>query len=195
MGSARYNHYLMHTLVFDHFQPAKYAFAVLYTDVQNSADIKNLLIQASKGTDDDRESINFAFIDASLITSTLHLQTAVHQSLIAEAQQTLRTKTIHSEILWALNPTNNITEAIRRYGVSNSSKSLIVLRITDSESWPEKGLAKIDAIVKGTRVPFTKLADITDWASIKKHYKLDETDNDKVHKVVTSSVAMKSVMN
>src|SRR5437879_3609846 len=42
------------------------------------------------------------------ITSPLHLQTAIYQALLSESQGSLRTKTIHSEIIWALNPTNNV---------------------------------------------------------------------------------------
>ena len=42
------------------------------------------------------------------MTSLLALETAVHHSLLTEEQGALRTKYIHSEILWTLNPTNNV---------------------------------------------------------------------------------------
>ena len=42
------------------------------------------------------------------VTSILHLQTAVYYALLAQRQGCLRTKTVHSEILWALNPSNNV---------------------------------------------------------------------------------------
>lgn len=47
------------------------------------------------------------------ICSLLHLQTAVYQAVLAQVQGSIRTKTVHSEILWALNPTNNVTNLAR----------------------------------------------------------------------------------
>ena len=77
----------------------------------------------------EREAVNFAFVDAKLVslppackanvnpigwyalvkvTSPLHIQTAVYQSILAAAQGSLLTKTVHSEVIWYLNPTNNV---------------------------------------------------------------------------------------
>lgn len=94
----------------------------------------------------------------------------------------MRTKTIHSEILWALNPSNNvrisvptksthililclqISEAIRRYGISDSATSLLVVEIGTVLSHHDK----IKAVVNGTVSPFSRLSEITDLAIIKK---------------------------
>ncbi|KAJ7580213.1 CGI-121-domain-containing protein [Mycena floridula] len=176
---------------FDHHH--KYAFAALYTAVENPGEIKKKIIAASKAGIEEQETVNFAFVEAKLITSTAHLQTAIHQALLADSQGSLRTKTIHSEILWALNPTNNISEAIRRYGVSEASTALILVRISDSENWD--GQARMDEIVGTTATPLEDLKKVTDWAKIKSYYRLEATcENDMVDTIVTSSVAMKSVM-
>jgi len=116
------------------------------------------------------------------ITSILHLQTAIYYSLLAQSQGSLRTKTVHSEILWALNPSNNvrisipiklthvsnlclqISEAIRRYGISDSTTSLLVVEIGTLPSHHDK----IKATVNGTVSPFSRLSEITDLATIKK---------------------------
>lgn len=122
--------------------------------------------------------------NVSQISSLLHLQTAIYQALLSEAQGQLRTKTIHSEILWALNPTNNvrvtisgiiglliilhlqITEAIRRYGVSDVSTTLIAIRV-DLSNTPDIQRRMCD-IVQGSIVPFEALKQMTDWSTIKK---------------------------
>ncbi|KAI0640525.1 CGI-121-domain-containing protein [Trametes meyenii] len=180
----------------------------LYTNVSNAVALRNRIVRASQlegpEGDAERDAINFAFIDARLICSLLHLQTAIYQAALAQAQGSLRTRTVHSEILWTLNPTNNITEAIRRYGVADATTSLIVVRITSP------GLDNVEermgAVVDGTLSSLGQLADITDWASIKKYYKLNgepavkEAAKDPrrektiIDEIVTSSVAMKSVM-
>jgi len=116
------------------------------------------------------------------ITSILHLQTAIYYALLAQSQGCLRTKTVHSEILWALNPSNNvrifipaklthisipplqISEAIRRYGISDSTTSLLVIEIGTLPSHHDK----IKTIVNGTISPFSRLSEVTDLATIKK---------------------------
>jgi hypothetical protein len=42
------------------------------------------------------------------ITSLDHLETAIVYALLAVGEGALRTKTVHSEILWALNPSSNV---------------------------------------------------------------------------------------
>jgi hypothetical protein len=84
-----------------------------------------------------------------------------------------------------LNPTNNvsrsyrhvrladllnikITEAIRRYGVSDSTASLLVVRI-DAGTLPANEIeVKMKNIVDGDLVPFSDLDKVTDWSTIKK---------------------------
>lgn len=85
--------------------------------------------------------------------------------MLAESQNSLRTRTVHSEVLWALNPTNNISEAIRRYGVSDNTTALIVVRIGTCNMDIQKPM---ETAVAGTLRPMTSLGALTDWASIKK---------------------------
>ena len=112
-----------------------------------------------------------------------HLLTAVYHAILAHIQASLRTRTVHSEVLWALNPSNNaspkqsrslwftlttalqITEAIRRYGVSDATKAVLVVRVAGSDSGMRE---KMQAVVDGTLRPLNELSNVTDWASIKK---------------------------
>ncbi|KIJ19744.1 hypothetical protein PAXINDRAFT_125890, partial [Paxillus involutus ATCC 200175] len=180
-------------------------YAAKFKGVTNAATVRSRIVNASlMGGEIDREAINFAFINAKLITSPLHLQTAIYQALLSESQGLLRTKTIHSEIIWALNPTNNITEAIRRYGVSDTSTDLIVVRVATSDI-PDVS-QKMRDVVEGELDALANVSQLTDWSSVKKHYKLnaevavkdavgDATkERTVVDSIVVSSVAMKSVM-
>ncbi|KAJ7246402.1 kinase binding protein CGI-121-domain-containing protein, partial [Mycena rebaudengoi] len=182
----------------------------LYTDVSNSDSLRKRLIAASiaEGAtgEQEREAVNFAFIETRLILSLAHLQTAIYQAILAESQRSLRTKSVHSEIIWALNPTNNITEAMRRYGISDATTSLIVVRVAGPEMASAEIEGNIDAVVEGVKSPFTALDGLTDWTAIKKYHKLGneiairDAQNDLereraiINNVVVSSVAMKSVM-
>ncbi|KAI0759741.1 CGI-121-domain-containing protein [Trametes elegans] len=199
----------MQTFRYSHLPPElSVVHVALFTNVTNSAALRSRIVRASQleglEGDSEREAVNFAFIDARLICSILHLQTAIYQAILAQAHESLRTKTVHSEILWALNPTNNISEAIRRYGVSDGTTSLIVVRVTSPGLKDVEKLMR--SVVEGTLSPLEELSRITDWASIKKYYKLNgepavqEASKDParehfiVDEIVTSSVAMKSVM-
>ncbi|KIK54357.1 hypothetical protein GYMLUDRAFT_177281 [Collybiopsis luxurians FD-317 M1] len=198
----------METFQFNHDHNV--AYALLFSPVRDPGNIKQRIVAAATMSgpegDEERDAVDFAFIEPTLVTSRLHLETAIHQAIIAESQGSLRTKTIHSEILFALNPTNNITEAIRRFGVSESSKSLLVVHITNASPSLEVE-SKMRKAVDGTVVPFSELNTLTDWDRVKKYHKLDKEVKEKenggsdqsaiqafIDKVAISSVAMKSVM-
>ena len=199
----------MNTTAFSHFTPNhSQAYIALFRNVSNASDIKKRIISAATAEGDagekEREAVNFAFIDARLvrtsysrsrargwnaicqITSKMNLDTAIYQAILAgESQGGLRTKTVHSEILFYLNPTNNvrmfscqcvfstftilqITEAIRRYGVSASLTDLLVVRIDSPKLTQDSAQDKMCKAVKGDLVPLSELNHVTDWTIIKK---------------------------
>jgi EKC/KEOPS complex subunit CGI121/TPRKB len=123
--------------VYDYPHFCLQAAVCLLTDVKNGPEIRKKIVQAATCQGEEgnalRDAVNFAFIDARLvsgsqryptlfpfrlmgpsvkITSILHLQTAIYYALLAQSQECLRTKTVHSEILWALNPSNNVRVSI-----------------------------------------------------------------------------------
>ncbi|KAH9007272.1 CGI-121-domain-containing protein [Lactarius hatsudake] len=195
----------MESFAYPHF--SSIAHVALFDRVTNAGEIRARIVRASslEGDEGDaeREAVNFAFIDARLVTSVLHIQTAITQALLAAAQNTLRTKTVHSEVIWALNPSNNITEALRRYGVTDDSTALFVIRIEPLASIDVR--SRMSAVIEGTLVPMSALAGLTDWVAVKKYNKLGgdpfikEIQNDPAHEhhlidnIVVSFVAMKSV--
>ncbi|KAI0719219.1 CGI-121-domain-containing protein [Fomitopsis betulina] len=176
----------------------------LFHNVANAPHIRQRIVRASQLAtpegDQEREALNFAFIDARLIASLLHLQTAVHQAILAEVQGALRTKTVHSEIIWALSPNNNITEAIRRFGVSDTATSLFVVRVGGPGTSIEDDMK---AVVAGDVLPLADLPKLTDWATVKKYYKLNadpackglspDQQQSIANDIIVSTVAMKSV--
>ncbi|TRM68612.1 kinase binding protein CGI-121-domain-containing protein [Schizophyllum amplum] len=182
----------------------------LYTGVTNAAALRKRIVAAATAEgasgDAEREAIDFAFVDARLVTSRLHLQTAVHQAVLAAARGALRTKTVHSEILFMLNPTNNISEAIRRYGVTDASTALLVVRIHGPDLLEEQIQTAADAAVAGIMRPMADLAEVSDWAAVKKYHKLNGepavqrlkgdvvAECRLVDNIVTSTVAAKTVL-
>jgi EKC/KEOPS complex subunit CGI121/TPRKB len=122
----------MESFAYPHFSSTVHV--ALFVNVTNAAKLRARIIRAStlqgEGGEEEREAVNFAFVDARLVchkpcmttlwtvrlrvvcsqvTSVLHIQTAITQALLAAAQNILRTKTVHSEVIWALNPSNNVS--------------------------------------------------------------------------------------
>ncbi|KAG8986409.1 hypothetical protein FRB90_004040 [Tulasnella sp. 427] len=201
-------------------------FVGLLVNVKNAAAIRSRIIAASTTSGEageiEREAVNFAFIDARSLTSREHLLTALYVALVAASHSDLTTKTVHSEILWALNYSNNITESIKRFGVNDSTTSLLVVRVGDRQTLPSgsKILSNVEvksmasSVVEGQWASLGQLSEITDWSVVRKYYKLNsdpavtrfpktkDSSSDAIpsklksimNEIVVSAVAMKSVL-
>lgn len=118
-------------------------------------------------------------------------------------------------------PLLQISEAFRRYGVSDDTAALLVIRIDTAIPDIRE---RMHAVVQGNMVPLSNLSQVTDWARVKKvrphisslnglphplgaqTHKLNneiavrevsgdiEREHAVIDEIVISSVAMKSVM-
>ncbi|KAG6890195.1 hypothetical protein C0992_002852 [Termitomyces sp. T32_za158] len=113
----------------------------LYRYVTNAGEIRKKIVAGAR----------FGYLDARL--------TAIYQALLAESQGALRTRSVHTEVLWALNPTNNITEGLRRYGVSEQTAAVIVVSMDGTSESLGAGIA-------GTLVGLDALGELTDWERV-----------------------------
>jgi EKC/KEOPS complex subunit CGI121/TPRKB len=69
-----------------------------------------------------------------------------------------------------------ISESFRRFGISDSTTSLLVIKVSTSPSITHESVAKhLGPVVKGTPVEFSNktLSEIADLARIKKIYKFN----------------------
>ncbi|ODV73587.1 Cgi121p [Cyberlindnera jadinii NRRL Y-1542] len=138
-----------------------------FKNVTNSKEIKQNLIKGDKRYD-------FSFINAQTVLSEEQLLSAVYRALLDHTQDKIRTKTIHSEVIFSLSPTQNIMDALRRFGIQDDSTDLIVIKIVDSNSQEEFDLS----VVEGEEVDITDedLKSSAILKTIKKNYKLKSED-------------------
>ncbi|KAH8105411.1 CGI-121-domain-containing protein [Cristinia sonorae] len=196
----------MQSFTYSHFpEHLSTVHVALFSNVSNTAQLKQRLVSAATMPgpegEQERAAVNFAFIDARLICSFLHLQTAIYQAILADVQGALRTRTVHSEVLWALSPSTNITDAIRRYGISETTTSLILVRIgSPNDTTVEKQMTDV---VHGSISSLDLLQDIADWSLIRKYHKIPapapkdqhgEETLKKTRELVVSLVACKGVL-
>jgi EKC/KEOPS complex subunit CGI121/TPRKB len=115
------------------------------------------------------------------IVSHQHLMTAIQttilDSLTPSGDVKTRSHNLHSEILLALSPNYNITDSIRRHGLSDSTKELVVVRIEqgleehDAKVQRQKAVWEaIEAVVQGELVAVAELdkGDKVDWSRVDK---------------------------
>ena len=83
-----------------------------------------------------------------------------------------RSHNLHSELLLSLSPNNNISDSIRRHGMSDNTDYLITVRIggTGSEEEVQAVWKGMEEVVKGELISLDQLdrGDEVDWSRIDK---------------------------
>jgi EKC/KEOPS complex subunit CGI121/TPRKB len=167
---------MLKTLNLAHMPPELAVHVAIYKNVENAPFLKEQLLAGN--TD-----FEYAFIDASMILSTTHVLAATFRALNDYLCERLKSRNIHSEIVFCLSPNNNIGEAFRRYGVSDTSKSLVVIKVSTDPSFTHDSVeAHLKEVVQGSPLPFedSSFEDISDLPKIAKAYKLSQTQGTKV---------------
>lgn len=73
-----------------------------FSNVENSSNIKENLISGN-------QDYNFAFINSKTIISIEQLISAVYRTLLDYTKDKIRTRTLHSEVIFSLSPTQNVS--------------------------------------------------------------------------------------
>ncbi|WWD16436.1 hypothetical protein CI109_100862 [Kwoniella shandongensis] len=114
-----------------------------------------------------------------------------------------RSHNLHSEILLSLSPNNNITDSIRRHGISDTTTTLAVVRFGSPDVGAEEVWKGMNGVVEGELVSWDegRVENATDWTRVDKVYKLNELNalkspdvKEKKVRAVISSVAIKNVI-
>ncbi|KAH6610000.1 hypothetical protein Trco_000020 [Trichoderma cornu-damae] len=164
----------LETVALEHVPSSYRVYLALFRNVQNAGFLHQQLLARNS-------EFEYAFIDASMIVSRVHLLSAVFKAITSSASGALRTPNVHSETVVSLSSSSNIADAYRRFGISPSTTDLFVVKITfPSDSNPVP--ASLDSIdqhlrdnVQGDTVLATddNIESITDVRTLRKNYKLN----------------------
>ncbi|KAL4921071.1 kinase binding protein CGI-121-domain-containing protein [Aspergillus aurantiobrunneus] len=158
----------LETIHLPHLPSSLSVHAALYKDVQNASHLRQQLLSANA-------DFEYAFIDASMILSRAHALSAVFRAVNDYLNERLKSRNIHSEIVFSLSPTNNIADSFRKFGIADTTSSLLVVKVSvNPDITHESVAAHLAQNVQGTPLPFDDavVAGISDIAKIKKAYKL-----------------------
>ncbi|TVY42715.1 EKC/KEOPS complex subunit, partial [Lachnellula subtilissima] len=114
----------------------------------------------------------YAFIDASVIVSRIHVLSAVYRAINALHSHRLRSRNVHSEIVFSLSPNNNIAESFRRFGITATTENLLVVKVGGDR---EEVRSHLEGAVEGEAVGFEEgvLKGMLDVGRVRKVYKLN----------------------
>lgn len=167
----------------------------LFTDVHNAPFLRQQLLHGN--TD-----FEYAFLDAAVLLSRAHVLAACFRAINDMQGDRLKSRNVHSEIVFAMHPNNNvghflsassvlpashhaalhisyhqliisqIAESFRRFGIQDDTKTILAIKVGGDEAAVRQHLL---SHVEGTAVPLTDeaLAHLHDAARIRKIYRLD----------------------
>lgn len=158
---------------------------LLFTDVANSKE----LVEAMKaGT----LSPELAFFTAALVPATYPVLAAAHKALLAQSRDSLATRTLHSELIYNYSGSKHISEALRRFGINDTSGYILVGRFDATA----EELEATRALVKGTEINLEELPNGAVQSLIVKYYKITpaELEVSSLEEAVTCRVAARDIL-
>jgi EKC/KEOPS complex subunit CGI121/TPRKB len=159
---------MLQTIHLSHMPPELAVHVALYHDVKNAAFLKQQLL-------DGNADFEYAFIDASMILTTAHVLAATFRAMNDHLHARLKSRNVHSEIVFALSPNNNIGEAFRKFGIGDTTSDLLVIKVSTSPSVTSESVrTHLGNAIEGTCVDFSNenLHPASDLGKIRKAYKV-----------------------
>lgn len=94
----------------------------LFASVKNSSHILTSLKSQDSRYD-------YCFLDCRRVCSLDQIVSAVCRALRDSGDGVMRTKTLYSEIVYAMGPGTNISDSLKRFGIAEDSSALVCLAI------------------------------------------------------------------
>ncbi|KAJ0012505.1 hypothetical protein NQD34_016839 [Periophthalmus magnuspinnatus] len=134
---------------------------LLFKDVKNAAELRQSAVEGK---------ISGALISPTLVLNPFQVLVAANKAVHLQKIGKMKTRSLFSEIIFNLSPTNNISEAFKRFGISDGDSSVLVVLVHNKGNTPP--LSDIVSRVNGQQVPVDDLSSLSDTAKIKKFFKI-----------------------
>ncbi|KAL1962057.1 hypothetical protein VTN77DRAFT_643 [Rasamsonia byssochlamydoides] len=158
----------LETIHLSHLPTSMPIHVALYRDLQNARFLREQLLAGNS-------EFEYAFIDASMVLSRTHILAAVFRAVNDYLNGRLKSRNVHSEIVFSLSPNNNIGESFRKFGLTDSTRNLLVVKVSVNPEITHDSVADhLGKVIEGTPVPFNDetLCTISDVGKIRKAYKI-----------------------
>ncbi|XP_068163138.1 EKC/KEOPS complex subunit TPRKB [Antennarius striatus] len=139
---------------------------ILFKDVKNAAELRQSAIAGK---------IKGALINPTMVVNPFQVLVAANKAFNLQNSGKMKTRSLYSEIIFNLSPTNNISEAFKKFGISDGDDSVLVVLVHSEDE--SKLLSDIIALVNGQQVPVEDVSSLSDQAKIKKLYKVTSQED------------------
>ncbi|XP_018941559.1 EKC/KEOPS complex subunit TPRKB isoform X1 [Cyprinus carpio] len=134
---------------------------LLFKDVKNATELRKMAVNGE---------IKGALINPSMVVDAFQILVAANKAVHLHKNGKMKTRSLYSEIIFNLSPTNNISEAFKRFGISDSDSAVHIVLIHNKDE--TLNIEDIIGKVDGQQMAVDRVSDLTDVAKIKKLYKV-----------------------